>query len=257
MLASYKGGSVTDVEFTIAVNRLPARVRGIVNRQKKEFLESYITERLLLAEAEKQKLAEDEEVKAVITKAREKILVAKLIEQEVELNVDITDAEVREYYDAHSEEFMNPFRLRASHILVRSRGEAEELLKQIKEGEDFAELAEKKSLDPTGPQGGDLGYFQKGQLIPEIEEVAFSLSQGELSEVVHTSFGFHIIKVTDSAEPQAKEFESVQSQIRDKLQLEQKSSHFNALTERLTREAGITVNEELLAGLSFEEASST
>ena len=169
VLAKFKGGEITDRDFTEAVDNLSPRVRAVAMNQRKEFLESYVIERLLLREAEKKGVQHLDEVQSLMEKAREKILVAKLIEMEIESKVHITPEEAKSYYDANRRAFMPPYRLKASNILLRSREEAEPVRTRAEAGEDFVELAKKHSLDPTAAKGGDLGYFQKGQLILEIE----------------------------------------------------------------------------------------
>jgi peptidyl-prolyl cis-trans isomerase C len=88
--------------------------------------------------------------------------------------------------------------VRASHILVKTEGEAQNILNQIKTGSDFAELAKAHSECPSKRKGGDLGYFSRGQMVKEFEEAAFGMQRGQVSEPVQTQFGYHIIKVTDS-----------------------------------------------------------
>ena len=148
---------------------------------------------------------------------------------------------------------MTPYRVRASHILLRSRDEATAVLSRIQGGDDFAQLAKEVSLDPTGPNGGDLGFFEKGQLISEIEEAGFSLDEGEISDVIQTSFGFHLIKVTDIAKPQEKDFALVENDIREKLVVDEKSRLFSKLTDRLKRKANISINDEPLAEFSLDD----
>jgi parvulin-like peptidyl-prolyl isomerase len=87
--------------------------------------------------------------------------------------------------------------IRASHILVPTLNQAEFLLKEIEKGKSFEELAKKYSSCPSGHEGGDLGFFGKGQMVPEFEKEAFSLKIGEISKPVKTQFGYHLIKVTD------------------------------------------------------------
>ncbi len=87
-------------------------------------------------------------------------------------------------------------KVKASHILVKKHSEASRILDEIKKGADFTELAKKHSLCPSGKKGGNLGFFQRGQMVKEFEQTAFSLKKGELSEVVKTQFGYHIIKRT-------------------------------------------------------------
>ena len=254
-LATFEGGSVTEGEFREAMDNLPVRVRSVALRQRSEFMESYITEKLLFQEAEKKGVQHLTDVQDLLKQARRKILVAKLIEQEVESKVNTTPEEVKTYYDNHKEEFMNPYRVRAFHILLRSREDAEAVKARLAGGEDFQEVAKQVSLDPTATKGGDLGYFQKGQLIPEIEEAAFALSPGDISDIIQTSFGFHILKVTELAQPQPKDFVSVENDINDKLVVEQKSRHFAELTDRLKRKAKISIDEKALAEVGLSEGS--
>jgi peptidyl-prolyl cis-trans isomerase C len=117
----------------------------------------------------------------------------------------VSDADVREFYDKNPNEFSG---LRASHILIRPTGfdedskkkakaQAEDILKQAKAGGDFAELARKHSADGSAQQGGDLGFFTKGSMVPAFADAAFALKPGEISNVVETQFGFHIIKAVE------------------------------------------------------------
>ncbi len=242
VIAKYDGGEVTVAEIDTALANLPARVRSIAERQRKEFIESYVTEKLLLQEAEKRGVQHLADVQGLLKHARQKILVAKLIEQDVESKVDITPEQVRGYYDAHREEFMNPYRVKASHILLRSREEAVLARARVHKGEDFAALAKELSLDPTAVKGGDLGYFRKGQLIPEIEEAAFALDPGQTSDIVQTAFGYHLVQVTDISQPNEKDFNSVEREVHDKLLVEEKSKRFSELTERLRKKAAATAH---------------
>jgi len=87
-------------------------------------------------------------------------------------------------------------KIKASHILVKKRSEADRLLKEIQSGAEFTELAKHHSLCPSGKKGGSLGFFTRGKMVKEFEKAAFSLAKGELSDVVKTEFGYHIIKRT-------------------------------------------------------------
>ncbi len=252
-LASFSGGTVTESEYRKAMENLPKRIRGIALRQRKEFMESFITEKLLLTEAEKRGIQHLDDVENLLRQARQKILVAKLIAVEVESKVKISDGDAKAYYEAHHDEFMSPMRVRASHILLRSREEAESVLTKIKAGSDFGEMAKQFSLDPTASKGGDLGFFEKGQLILEIEEAAFAMKKDQLSGVIQTNFGFHLLKVTDVSEPQLREYESVKREIIEKLTVNEKTKHFAELTERLKATGKIKIDEKALSALKFAD----
>ncbi len=254
VLATYDGGAVTEAEFLKAVHSMPEHIRTVAQEKKSEFLDSFVTERLLLQEAEAKGVQHLTDVQDILRQSRNRILVTKLIEQEIEKKLEVTDADIKTYYDAHTDEFIVPYRLRASHILVRDRKEAEALVVRIKAGEIFEELAKKYSMDPTAAKGGDLGYVRKGQVIPEIEEALFGLKVGDLSEVTQSKFGFHILKATGEAKPQTKELHLVSKEIRDRLTLEKRSQAFNALIERLKKKAGVKLNTDELEKLDFSAA---
>lgn len=252
-LASFSGGTVNEAEFRKSVENLPKRIRGIAVRQRKEYMESVITEKLLLAEAEKRGIQHLEDVESLLRQARQKVLVAKLIDVEIASKVKISEDDAKGYYLAHREEFMSPARVRASHILLRSREEADSVLSKITAGSDFGEMAKQFSLDPTASKGGDLGFFEKGQLILEIEETAFAMKKGQLSDVIQTQFGYHLLKVTDTEDPQVREFDSVKREIIEKLTVSEKTKHFAELTDRLKSKAKIKINDKALDGLKFED----
>lgn len=88
--------------------------------------------------------------------------------------------------------------VKASHILVKTEDEAKRILEELKKGASFAKLAQEKSECPSKKKGGDLGWFGRGKMVPEFEKAAFALKKGELSGIVKTKFGYHIIKVTDT-----------------------------------------------------------
>ncbi len=113
----------------------------------------------------------------------------------------ITDADVQTRYDQLIKQFASGKEVKARHILVKKKEEAEAIIKELDGGADFVELAKTKSTGPSGPRGGDLGYFGKGQMVPAFETAAFALKKGEYSkEPVKSSFGYHVIKVEDERE---------------------------------------------------------
>lgn len=140
--------------------------------------------------------------------------IRKLLEPQAK----VTDDEVKQYFEANKASYGQPEQVRASHILVATQAEADDIEKQLKAGADFAALAKAKSLD-TGSKdaGGDLGFFGKGTMVPEFEQAAFSLKVGEVSDPVKSQYGYHVIKVTDHKDAVTATFESKQAEIRDQL----------------------------------------
>jgi peptidyl-prolyl cis-trans isomerase C len=157
----------------------------------------------------------------------------------------VTDQEVRSFYDNNEERFVQPERVRASHILLtvnkddtdavraQKKAEAQRILGELKKGADFADAARKYSGCPSKEQGGDLGYFERGRMVPEFEKAAFALRTGQMSGVVETPFGYHIIKVTDHTSANTVPFEKAKPQIEQYLTQQKKqqvlTSYFDSL----------------------------
>lgn len=139
-------------------------------------------------------------------------LITQQLFNQVIADVEVTPEEVEGYYQDHPDKFQLPEQIKASHILVDEEELAHELRGRIEEGEDFAQLAKEFSTDPgSGENGGDLGYFSPGQMVPEFDQAAFSTAEGDISPVTKTDFGYHIIKVEDKKPPTTLELEEVES----------------------------------------------
>lgn len=155
--------------------------------------------------------------------------------------VTVTDDEMQQYYDKNKQSFSTPEEVRASHILVKTEAEAQDILKQLKEGADFATLAQQKSLDPGSKNnGGDLNFFTKGQMVQSFEEAAFSLKVGELSGIVKSDYGYHIIKVTDRKATVTPPFAEKKAEINDTLLQQKISQMTQSYIAELTAKATIT-----------------
>lgn len=172
-------------------------------------------------------------------------------------NIKTSEADLNKYYNDNKEAFRKE-EVKASHILISTQDakggelsekdkankkkEAQDVLAKIKAGEDFAKLAKEYSDDPgSAKNGGDLGYFGKGVMVPEFENTAFTLEKGKVSELVESQFGYHIIKVTDKVD-QIKPFSEVKTEIKDKLNQEK----FNAHIKKIEEDAKIQKNEDVI-----------
>ncbi len=143
----------------------------------------------------------------------------------LEPQVKITDEDIKTYYDSNLESLKTPEQVRASHILVATKEEAEAVLASLKGGADFATLAKEKSTDTASKEaGGDLDFFPKGMMEEPFETAAFALKAGELSSVVETSHGFHVIKATDHKDAATPTLEEKKEEIRQTLSEEQIST---------------------------------
>lgn len=158
------------------------------------------------------------------------LTVQKLVEKEILVKVTVSDEDSKSFYDSRPDLFKEPEKVRASHILLRleedtdpiakekQREKLEGVKKRIGKGEDFASLAKEFSQCPSAEKGGDLGYFERGKMVKPFEDAAFSMKQGELSDIVESPFGFHLIKLTDRSEARTVSYDESKERIKQHLQ---------------------------------------
>ncbi|HBF42200.1 MAG TPA: hypothetical protein DDW42_00965 [Desulfobacteraceae bacterium] len=169
----------------------------------------------------------------------------------------VTDMEIKGYYEYHRDEFTKPKQIRASHILFKLKKgatekeektvkeRADKVLKEARQGKDFATLARKYSEGPTKKKGGDLGYFSSGRMEKPFETAAFKLKKGEISDLVRTGFGYHIIKLVDLKEAKTKTLEEVRDQIVKKL--------IESVTMELAHEKGLSLIDQMPYDVELSE----
>lgn len=245
-LATVDGKVITVGDFEKRMADLPPYYKTLAIQRKKDFLDDMITEQLLCKEALRRGIDRDADVRELLKEARQKILVAKLIEIEEKKKHNVGEEQIKEFYESHKNDFVNPLKLRASHIQVESESQANDILQKLKTGGDFEELARQYSKDPSMQNGGDIGYFTKGQLLPDIEAAAFELKIGEISAVIKTRIGYHIIKLTDRIEPHAAELSEVMKTIEKELNKKAQKDTFESLIKNLRSKTRIKVNDKLL-----------
>lgn len=183
---------------------------------------------------------------------KKNLSIKKLVEKEILSKVRISDEDIKSFYGSHPDLFKEPERVRASHILIKSeadtdpaakeerRKKLEAVKKRLDQGEDFAALAKEVSQCPSAEKGGDLGYFERGKMVKPFEDAAFSMKPGDVSDIVVSSFGFHIIKVTDKKPERRVPYDESREKIRQYLErtrfLEAKNSYVAELKKKGTVE---------------------
>jgi parvulin-like peptidyl-prolyl isomerase len=221
---------------------------SITGEQKRQFLERWINAELLYQEALRQGLQRDPMIKEETREAERNILIANLIQRELDRRVVVTDDEARAYYQAHAEAFTRKTdEVRASQILVPTDEAANRIRKEIEGGGDFARLAREHSVDPSAQQGGDLGFFAREDVLPELAKFAFSSSPGTLSPPIKTEFGYHIITITDSRKAgSVRSFELVQDEIIVQFSMTKERQELDQLLQELRENSSIKQNLSLL-----------
>lgn len=171
---------------------------------------------------------------------KEEMQIQAQLRKLLEPQVTVTDEDIKTYYDSNLESFEIPEQVRASHILVETMEEAEAILSELKSGSDFAAVAMEKSTDTGSKEaGGDLDFFSRGEMDEAFETAAFSMNVGDLSEVVESSFGFHIIKLTDHKDATTPTLEEKTEEIREKLVTDQITTLSSTWLEEKRTEATI------------------
>jgi foldase protein PrsA len=229
----------------------------------RDFLDRLITNRLILQEGKKlgTTVSEEEidgEIASVIQNSfygnkdyflqaieqygttekaiRDDLSIEMILRKIAKSQIDVTDEKAREFFLSNKAFYNISEQIEARHILLKTKEQAEELIQLLDSGSDFAELARENSIDTvSGAEGGNLGFFQRGDMVPEFENIAFNLALNQRSDVVESQFGFHIIEVLDRNDAREVSYEEVQDQVKedvsDKLVSEKMSEIINLLWE--------------------------
>ena len=196
-----------------AMNELPPEIQSQpFMSYYEDLLERVIDIKLFAQEGKKMKLNEEPSVRAAIDFVIEKVLMQAFLSKYVQEN--IKEENLKASYNNFIADETSREEIKASHILMDTESEAIDVINMLNDGDDFAELAKNKSTGPSGPSGGDLGWFKRGQMVPPFEKAAFSLNKNEISQKpVQTQFGWHVIKIFDKRIPEAPSYESIKSKL--------------------------------------------
>ncbi|MEQ8506862.1 MAG: peptidylprolyl isomerase [Rhodospirillales bacterium] len=236
VVATVNGAKIHRSQLTEAYSRLPAQYQQVpIEQLFPALLDSMIDAKLAAEQAVKEKVHETEAFKAELEAFKERLLGSTLIQNMVDAKVTVEAVSQR--YATVVKDMAGQVEVHARHILVKTEEEAKAVIKDLSGGADFADLAKKKSTGPSGPNGGDLGYFGKGQMVPEFEKAAFAMDKGGVTKApVQTQFGWHVIKVEDKRTQEAPSLEEMEPQIR----------------QSLTREIGAEVTKDLRGSAKIE-----
>lgn len=239
LLQSQYGSTALDSLITNKIVELEAKKLDIkvsdkeIAEEYKTYTESYGGEEALLKSLESYNMTKKDVEKDI----KNYLLTLKVMED----YIDVTDEDVKAYYEENKESFNTEEQVQASHILVEDEATANEVIKKLNAGEDFGELAHEYSTDTASAEaGGELGYFSKGQMVEEFENAAFAMKVGEVSKTpVKTEHGYHIIKVTDKKAAVKSNFESAKEEARKKLVEERVNEQYQAWVEEKMKEYDI------------------
>lgn len=228
-------------------NQMPAEEQAKLTQR---VVDGLISQELVYADAKKTGVLQSNEYKKELANVMERIkvqLAAKVWEKQQFEKVKVADKDIKAYFNTHPEEFTEKEKVRASHILLKTEAEANAVIKELSGLKDgalmakFAEVAKAKSTGPSGPKGGDLGFFAQGQMVPAFNDAAFGMKKGQMTmKPVQTQFGYHVILVTDKQAGKNLSYDEVKGFIEQKLKVEVFKEQMQAKMDELKKKAKIT-----------------
>lgn len=242
VLATVDGREITQRDLDNAVGRFPRERQSYFMSEegKKQLLDQIISFELIYSYAKDNEIEKEPAYIAQVEAAKKEILTQTAVNKLLR-NVNVTDDEVKAYYEANQFYFKSEESVSARHILVDSLEQAEEIKKKIDEGMNFEMAAIQYSSCPSKEQGGSLGSFTRGRMVPEFEQAAFELAIGEVSEPVKTQFGYHIIMVEEKNEGSVRPLEEVYQMIQRELLNERESFKYMQLTDELKSKYSVEI----------------
>lgn len=199
VVAFVNGRPITQVEFEAEWNDLPeaTRVRYEKEGGKPRLLTEVITRELLLQEARKQGLDQNDQIRDRARRYKERLMLDELLKDRIKTKIDITKEELDAYYEKHAQQLLTPLKVRVAQMLLPTFPAAKDLEKQINQGGDFAKFAQRYSIDnKTKANGGDLGPYRKDLVAPEVDEAIHQLKPGMVSAPIKTEAGYYLVKIT-------------------------------------------------------------
>lgn len=208
---------------------------------KKQILTEFIEQKLLAIDARASHIDSQPEVQKAIQVATDKVLAKARIDAEIK-RIDLSEERLLQYYHENSDRFRLPDRIKTRHIVTRTREDAQDALARLKKGESFQEIASEVNIDASRKKGGELGLVSRGIMVKPFEDALFSLAPGETSDIIKTSFGFHIIRAEKIIKGNLEPFEMVKGKIKEQIIAE----HLSKLKKALWQKYPVQINEEVL-----------
>lgn len=242
ILAVVNGTNVTERDIDINISRMPQELQQQYSTEqgRKNLLEQIVSFELVYNDAVDSGMENDKEYLAQLEGAKKELLTQASIARMMS-EINISDSEAEAFYNENKEMFTQPATVTAKHILVDSQDKANSVKAEIDGGKSFEDAAMEYSSCPSKAQGGNLGAFSRGQMVPEFEEAAFKLEPGIVSDPVQTQFGFHLIKVESKNESAPKTFSEVKGAISNRLLQKKQNSKFLTTVDALKKKYKVEI----------------
>jgi peptidyl-prolyl cis-trans isomerase C len=248
VVAKIGNQTVTESDLKEISNAVPEKFRHLylTPEGRKKTLDYVVNIYVLAAEAERLGMDKKPEADKLLQFTRRDLLARLYLDQ---MSKDLpapTDAEAKEFYEKNKTQYATPESVHLHHILVSSEKEAKDAMDKLKKGEKFADLASQISICPSKMKGGNLEWLPKGSLVPEIEEVAFSMKNGQITGPVKSKFGYHVLLLEDKKAAQENSFDQVQDYILEQLRFQRQQDHYEKIADTLRQKMQVQINDQNL-----------
>jgi parvulin-like peptidyl-prolyl isomerase len=242
--------AITSAQFELAVARYKEKSgkTSLTKAEMNGILQDLLRRRLLLQTRAVEAYKKDPAVIAKLKEYEDTLIVARWAENQIRSQVQVSQQEMKTYYDKNRPQFRTPPRVKASYILLRTKDEAEMVQKKLKEGQDFAQLAKQYSIDlPTGQRGGLIGTISESKKPSSLGKVLFLLAKDQVSDIIETRAGYAIFKADELYAPGFKPYDEVANDIRDQLFRKKARDSFKQIVQNLEKNADIKIYDQRLA----------
>jgi peptidyl-prolyl cis-trans isomerase C len=243
VLAKVGNQTITEADLQALASAVPERLRYLylTPEGRQQTLDYIINVYAMAAEAQKEGLDKDPKFRKVLAFTQKDLLARKYLEKTAKGVANPTEKEARAFFDKNAELYGTPESVHLRHVLVNSEKEAKDVLKKLKKGAKFSDLASKVSTCPTKAVGGDLDWLPRGRLVKELEDVAFNMKKGQVTGPVKTRFGYHVLLLEDKRPARKSSFDEVKDYILEQLKFQKQQDHYQKVAKALRKKMNVQV----------------
>lgn len=243
VLAKIGNRTVTQADLNGLANAVPEKYRDmyLTPENRKKTLDYIVNIYVLAAEAEAQGIDKAPDIQKLMDFTQKDLLARIYLDQKAKDLPAPSEAEAKQYFEKFKDQFSTPESIHLHHILVNTEKEAKTVLERLKKGEKFADIAGQVSICPSKAKGGDLEWLPKGSLVPEIEDVAFSIKNGQITGPVKSKFGYHVLFVEDKKPAQEGSFDMAKDYIFEQLRFQSQQDNYEKITDSLRKKMNVQI----------------
>ena len=247
-----------------SLEKLPSYLRREYDKNRSNFIKQLIDNKIFEIAASGESFSDSQEFNEELDEVVKQVKMKYYYDKYITEKINITEKDQKKYYKKNNSKYSTPEKISVRHILIgvkknplpaqitNAYNKAKLLRRRVLEGESFAEIAAAESDCPSRVKGGELGFFQKGQMVPEFEKAALALNKNEISDIVKTEFGYHIIQLTDRINKRKLSFDEVKDEIKQELYSQRETVLYKDLLTTLTNKYKVIKNDKVIKRLTGE-----